>query len=146
MGKKSIFDLEKFLIYRLNQVAEETSLEFREVYRNRYGMTRPEWRVLANLGQFGSMTATMISKRALIHKTKVSRAVVSLETRRWLKRETDQSDRRFEHLLLTKQGLKAYEELGKEAMMFDKKLRAKLTKEEQDILASILLKLHPCDA
>ena len=136
------FDLEQFLPYRLNQAAEATSIAFRDVYRQRHGMTRPEWRVLANLGQFGSMTATEICQRAKIHKTKVSRAVFSLEKRRWLKRETDQQDRRVERLHLTKEGLSAYTELGKIAVKQDEELRGRLSKQEQEQLLSLLQKLE----
>ncbi len=136
------FDLQKFLPYRLNQAAEAASIAFRDIYRKRHGMTRPEWRVLANLGQFGSMTATDICNRAGIHKTKVSRAVFSLEKRRWLKRETDERDRRVERLHLTRDGLAAYAELGRVAMEQDVKLRGRLTKQEQARLLDMLDKLR----
>ena len=126
MTSESEFDLEQFLPYRLNQAAEAASLAFRDLYRKRHGMTRPEWRVLANPGQFGSMTATDISTRAKIHKTKVSRAVFSLEKRRWLRRETDQYDRRIKHLELTRKGLEVFEELGRVALEQDRKLSGKL--------------------
>lgn len=136
------FDLQKFLPYRLNQAAEAASIAFRDIYRKRHGMTRPEWRVLANLGQFGSMTATDICNRAKIHKTKVSRAVFSLERRRWLKRETDEQDRRVEHLSLTRDGKTAYAELGRVALEQDLKLSGRLTKQEQTVLLNMLDKLE----
>lgn len=142
MSDDNKFDLQEFLPYRLNQAAEAASIAFRDIYRTRHGMTRPEWRVLANLGQFGSMTATDISNRAKIHKTKVSRAVFSLEKRRWLKRETDEDDRRVEHLHLTKNGLAVYMELGKVALEQDLKLRGRLTKKEQAWLLDMLDKLE----
>jgi DNA-binding MarR family transcriptional regulator len=141
MTGKNDFNLEKFLPYRLNQAAEAASLAFQDIYRKRHGMTRPEWRVLANLGQFGSMTATDISNRAKIHKTKVSRAVFALEKRRWLKRETDGQDRRVEHLHLTREGLASYGELGKVALELDRKLRGRLSEEEHDRLLNMLKKL-----
>jgi len=141
MAGDSTFDLEKFLPYRLNQAAEAASLAFRDIYRKRHGMTRPEWRVLANLGQFGSMTATDISRRAKIHKTKVSRAVFSLEKRRWLRRETDGLDRRIEHLHLTREGRAVYDELGRVALQEDRKLRGGLTRKEQERLLAMLDKL-----
>lgn len=135
------FDLEQFLPYRLNQAAEAASLAFQDVYRKRHGMTRPEWRVLANLGQFGSMTATDISVQAKIHKTKVSRAVFALEKRRWLKRETDGNDRRIEHLHLTQMGLTVYHELGRVALEQDRKLCGRLSEAERGTLLRLLEKL-----
>ncbi len=141
MHAETDFDLEQFLPYRLNQAAEAASLAFQDIYRRRHGMTRPEWRVLANLGQFGSMTATDISVRAKIHKTKVSRAVFALEKRRWLKRETDDRDRRIEHLHLTRAGLAVYGELGKVALAEDRKLSGRLSPKERGMLLALLDKL-----
>jgi len=141
MGNEREFDLQTFLPYRLNQAAEAASIAFQDIYRKRHGMTRPEWRVLANLGQFGPMTATDICNRAKIHKTKVSRAVFSLEKRRWLKRETNEHDRRVEHLSLTKEGLSTYAELGRVALEQDLKLRGRLTEKEQALLLTMLDKL-----
>ncbi|MCF6232933.1 MAG: MarR family transcriptional regulator, partial [Rhodobacteraceae bacterium] len=78
-----------FLPYLLNQAAEESSLAFQQVYKGRYGMLRTEWRVLFHLGMYGRMTAKEIGTRALIHKTKISRAVQRLATRRFLSRPRD---------------------------------------------------------
>lgn len=117
-------DLEKFLPYRLNRLADAVSREFSVIYRRRHGLTRPEWRLLATLGQYGTMTATEIGRHSAMHKTKVSRAVAALEKRRWLIRSTDDTDRRVERLTLTPPGLAAYDDLAPmmrehEARLFD---------------------------
>ena len=52
---------------------------FAAVYKAEYGMTRPDWRVLANLGQYGRQSARQICARAGMHKTEVSRAVARLD-------------------------------------------------------------------
>ncbi|MEL6809365.1 MAG: helix-turn-helix domain-containing protein, partial [Pseudomonadota bacterium] len=67
------FDVRMFLPYLLNQAAEAASLEFQNVYKDRYGMLRNEWRVLFHLGIYGRMTASDIGARAQMHKTKISR-------------------------------------------------------------------------
>lgn len=106
------FDLESFLPYRLNRAAELISLSFSREYKQRFQMTRPEWRALAALGSVGRMTATDIGVHSNMHKTKVSRAVHALEERRWLRRQENETDRRVEHLELTAQGQKAYREIA----------------------------------
>jgi DNA-binding MarR family transcriptional regulator len=73
------FDLDAFLPYRLNRAAEFVSKRFAAGYKARYDMSRPEWRVLALLGARWRMTATEIGRHSGMHKTKVSRAVFSLE-------------------------------------------------------------------
>ena len=121
------FDLEKFFPYLLNQAAEASSLAFQQVYKDRYGMLRNEWRVLFHLG--------------ILHKTKISRAVSKLEARRFLTREKDQHDRRVEHLRLTKAGKAAYTELRDVAQSYDAALLAELSAYDADQLKTMLIKL-----
>lgn len=126
-----VLELESFLPYRLYRLADTVSREFSRVYKERHGLTRPEWRTLSGLGQRGTMTATDLGEQSAMHKTKVSRAVAELERRRWLTRKTDENDRRVEHLALTKAGLAAYRELVPLAKAFEGELLAKLSVEER---------------
>lgn len=118
--------LEHFLPYRLNQAAETVSRRFAAIYRSEYGLTRPEWRTLATIGQMGTTTATAIGAHSSMHKTKVSRAVFALERRGWLKRAADPGDRRTEQLQLTRQGRRRYEELVGIAAEFERELEQKI--------------------
>jgi DNA-binding MarR family transcriptional regulator len=117
-----ILELESFLPYRLYRLADLVSREFAAVYKDRLGLTRPEWRVLAGLGQHGTLTAKTLGEQSAMHKTKVSRAVAELERRRWLTRTPDANDRRIEHLTLTKAGLAAYGEMVPLAKAFERRL------------------------
>ena len=123
---KTEFDLESFLPYLLNQAAEATSKSFHATYKAGYGMTRTQWRVLANLGKFGSMTARDICLISHTEKTKVSRAVAALEADGLLARAPSPEDRRAEILSLTDQGRVVYADLGQRALDYDRALRAKL--------------------
>ena len=118
--------LEAFLPYKLSRAAELVSLGFARIYRDHAGLTRPEWRTLATLGQYGSLTATAIGAHSSMHKTKVSRAVQSLEERNWLKRTTDENDRRVEHLALTREGARNYRTLAGLAHAFESGLKETL--------------------
>ncbi|SOC82929.1 DNA-binding transcriptional regulator, MarR family [Ensifer adhaerens] len=120
------FDLEQFLPYLLNQAAEATSHSFQAAYRDLYGMTRTQWRVMANLGKFGSMTAKDICVISHIEKTKVSRSVTALESAGFLLRTPSEDDRRAEFLSLTDRGMTVFREIGKRANTFDAQLRAEL--------------------
>ncbi len=113
------FDLEDFLPYRLHQAAELASRRFWRSYKEKYGLTRPEWRVLFNVGQYGPISANEISQRSYLHKTKISRAVTKLEQRRWLRRNEDLADRRRQPLELTPSGRKAFDDLRKMASDYD---------------------------
>lgn len=141
MTEKGGFDLQQFLPYLLNQAAEMSSLEFQQVYKDRYGMLRTEWRVLFHLGLYGQMTAGEIVQAAKLHKTKISRAVHRLAERRFLKRTRDVGDRRVEHLTLTPRGQAAYDDLRNVARTYDAALTNQFDPGELDILRRALRKL-----
>lgn len=132
------FDLQDFLPYLLNQAAEATSLGFQATYRARYGLTRTQWRVMANLGRFGAMTARDICRLSHIEKTKVSRAVAAMEVEGLLLRTTSPEDRRAENLSLTPRGRAVFTEIGQHAQDFDANLRARLGPEISARIDAIL--------
>jgi DNA-binding MarR family transcriptional regulator len=117
-----VLSLEAFLPYRLVRAAEDVSRRFWERYRRLYGLTRPEWRTFATIGEFRRITATAVGQHSSMHKTKVSRAVAALEHRRWITRSTDSGDRRIEHLELTREGHRRYAELVAVALAFERDL------------------------
>ncbi len=141
MAEKEPFLLENFMPYLLNQAAEATSLEFQKFYKANYGMLRTEWRVLFHLGRYGNLTAKAICSRAKIHKTKVSRAVVALETRRFLIRTEMQNDRRQELLSLTALGKAAFDDLVNEAERYNKRLMSEFTTDEYTIVRRFLIRM-----
>lgn len=122
----SILHLESFLPYRLNRAAAAVSEELRAVYRRKYGLTIPEWRVLATLAQFPRSTARAVGRHARLHKTKVSRAVQALEERRWVSRDENSEDRREEFLSLTSFGLHAYSSIVPDMAAYETRLLAAL--------------------
>ncbi|MZR29871.1 MarR family transcriptional regulator [Sneathiella litorea] len=126
--------LEEFLPYRFNRLAEALSRNASIAYKTEYGLTRPEWRAFALLGQKGTMTATEISYFSTMHKTKVSRAIFALEQKRWLVREVDENDRRLERISLTEQGKRAYESLVPKMQRVESELISSLGKENSEAL------------
>lgn len=144
-AEKDDFDLRNFLPFLLNQAAEESSLDFQKIYKNRYGMLRTEWRVLFHLGNYGEMTAKQIGDRAKMHKTKISRAVHKLEQRRYLRRSRDENDRRMERLTLTPAGLTVYRELRDIARDYDARLAGMFTTGEAALLRMMLRRLAGMD-
>ncbi len=135
------FDLETFLPYQLNLAAEAAAREFQTVYKNQYGMLRTEWRVLFHLGQFGAMTAKQICERSNLHKTKISRAVAAMETKRFLTRTRLEKDRRHEMLSLTHSGQSVFGKLTKHAEAYQNGLSAKFSKQELAVLNKCLNEL-----
>ena len=140
-GPDGKFDLDHFLPYLLNQAAEATSLSFQAEYRADYGLSRTQWRVLANLGKFGAMTARDICAISHIEKTKVSRAVAMLEAKGLLTRRISDADRRAEILGLTAKGRSVFDDLGQKALQYDAALRGTLGPELAEKLDAVLRRL-----
>ena len=134
--------LDDFLPYRLARLSEAVSNEIRTVYKDMYGLNRPEWRVLAALAEIGPATATQLGTHSAQHKTKVSRAVFALETRRWLTRRADAKDRRAELLELTKAGREAYAALSAPLLTKETEILARLPEPER---AQFLAALRACE-
>lgn len=123
--------LKTYLPYRLNFLAEMTSENTRDIYRKRHGLTRPEWRVLVNLAEHETMTATELCDSVPLHKTKTSRALAALEARGWVSRETDTNDRRVAHTRLTRAGHQAVAAIRPEMEAATDKLLSSLSREDR---------------
>ena len=130
--------LAEFLPYRLNRLNSEVSARFSKLYRGAYGLTIPEWRVLATLAELGTTTATVIGRHSAMHKTKVSRAVYALDERRWLTREDDADDRRVEHLTLTHEGYAVNRRLAAGMLAYEGQFLGELSEPERDALTTAL--------
>src|SRR3954463_9195904 len=115
---KPALDLDSFLPYRLDILAEVVSRDLSRLYKERYGLGVPEWRVLAHLGQYAPITAKAIGMHSRMHKTKISRAVAALEALGYLARSGNDHDRREELLSLTAKGKAAYDDLAPKAADF----------------------------
>lgn len=136
--KRGAFDLERFLPYLLNQAAERTSKRFEVAYRESYGISRTQWRILAHLGSYGDMTAAAVSRRSHTEKSKLSRAVSVLEAEGLLQREQSPSDRRTERLQLTDAGRAVFDDLSGRAVDFDLELRGALGPERAKLLEELV--------
>jgi len=134
--------LEAFLPYRLNRAAATASAQLARIYRGSFGLTIPEWRVLATLGQFGEASATAIGRHSSMHKTKVSRAVAALAARRWLARRRDSADARLEHLTLSPAGIAAYHRLVPQMQAFEHDLLSSLSPADREALVRGLAALE----
>jgi DNA-binding MarR family transcriptional regulator len=134
MVKTVTLDLDRFLPYRLDILAEAVSRALSRVYKERYGLGVPEWRVLAHLGQYAPITAKAIGAHSRMHKTKISRAVAALEELGFLARNGNDEDRREELLSLTAKGKAAYADLAPKAADFARHLLDDLSAGERRAL------------
>ena len=98
------FDLSAFLPYQLAVVSSRISKEFSELYRAEFGLTIPEWRVLAHLAQSDQVSVREIQARVDMDKSKVSRAAARLEAQGLIEKRENLEDRRLLDMRLTAKG------------------------------------------
>lgn len=120
------FALDDFLPYRLNVLAGRVSREFATRYRERFGISVPEWRVVAHLSQSGAVSVREIHERVDMDKSKVSRAAARLESAGYVEKRVNPADRRLVELRLTAKGRAMMAELADVADAYSRELKARL--------------------
>lgn len=122
--------LSAFLPYRLSVLSAVVSEGLARTYSARFGIGIPEWRVLATIGEYASITAKAIGRHAHMNKVKVSRAAASLEARGLIRRRPNEEDLREAFLVLTPAGRQVYEEIAPVALSYAAGLTAGLSAAE----------------
>lgn len=103
--------LGEFLPYRLSILAEAVSGAFARHYERRFGITIPEWRIMAVLGERGLCSTQDIIGRTRMDPAKVSRAALRLEHKGLIARTKAPGDQRAFHLRLRRRGIATYREI-----------------------------------
>lgn len=96
--------LSTFLPYQLSTASNAVSGRIALEYRQRFGLSVPEWRVMAVLGDSGAMTQRDLTRRTLMDKVAVNRACKVLEERNLASRQPNMHDGRSHLLALTDAG------------------------------------------
>lgn len=135
------FRLEDFLPYQLAVLAELTSAGFARVYAERFGLSIPEWRVLATVAAVPRVRAKDVVAARHLPKTAVSRAVASLRRRGCLKVDVNRADKRESFLSLTPKGRALHAQLVPLARSYAENLLGRLDPAERRALESALRKL-----
>ncbi len=120
------FALDRFLPYRLNVAAGRLSRDFATRYRERFGISIPEWRVVAHLSQSGAVSVREVHERVDMDKSKVSRAAQRLEAAGYVEKRVNAADRRLVELSLTPKGRAMMVELARVADAYQAELEARL--------------------
>jgi DNA-binding MarR family transcriptional regulator len=134
--------LEQFLPYRLSILSNTVSNTIAREYRELFGLSIPDWRVMAVLGRFGPLSASGVCARTAMDKVTVSRAVSQLIEQKLIKRETDPTDRRRSILKLTARGARTHQKIVPIARGRETELAAALTEKERRSLDTLLAKLQ----
>jgi len=135
-------ELGRFLPYRLSVTAECISRVFAESYERRFGLTIPEWRVMAVLGEGEPRPTQAVIEATEMDRVKVSRAVTRLVDKGLVTRRTAPEDQRSQILALSRKGFGLYRQIVPLAHALQAELTAGLGAEELALLDRVLESLH----
>ncbi|MCK8483395.1 MarR family transcriptional regulator [Aliiroseovarius sp. S2029] len=124
------FKLDDFLPYQLAVLSSRVSDGFSRHYRNAYGISVSEWRVVAHLSQADSVSVREIHQRVDMDKPKVSRAASRLEAAGYVTKTVNPQDRRLVELSLTPKGREMIEALTPIAHRYEEHLSQLLGAED----------------
>jgi len=133
--------LEDFLPYRLSITSHTVSTNIARVYEKRFGVSIPEWRVIAVLGRYPGLSAVEVAERTLMDKVAVSRAVTKLIKNGRIDREFADADRRRSILNLSEEGQKVHNEIAQLALEFEHQLIHNISEEDYEKFNSTLEQL-----
>jgi DNA-binding MarR family transcriptional regulator len=136
------FLLEEFLPYELSIAANRTSSLFARRYSGAFGLSIADWRVLAVVGRFGSITPSTVAERTEMDKVRVSRAASGLVARGLLEQATDPADRRARRLHLSAEGERIHDAIVPLARTLEARLAEGMTAAEWASLRACLRKLN----
>lgn len=133
--------LEDFLPYKLAILSHTVSSLVARVYDKSFGLTIPEWRVIAIVGRFPGLSAVEVAERTMMDKVAVSRAVTKLIKRGRIDREFADADRRRSILNLSAEGREVHDEIAPLALQMEEDLLHGLSEDEIATLNSVIERL-----
>ncbi len=137
----AVLELDNFLPYRLSVLNNLVSRALAEQYQARFGLSIPEWRVMANLGRAAPLSANEVAERTSMDKVKVSRAISRMHDAGLVKRETDPRDNRMVRLQLSVRGKRIYDKIAPMALAWEREFLSVLSDSEIAAFDRILSKL-----
>jgi DNA-binding MarR family transcriptional regulator len=135
-------ELAGFLPYQLSVASNAVSALIAERYRRRFGLKIPEWRVMAVLGDAGTMTQRTLTAATVMDKVAVNRAVKVLEDRGLIARVPNPEDGRSHLLELTGEGRAIHAEVMPLARATEHDLLSSLAPGEEALLRRLLAALR----
>ena len=133
--------LDRFLPYLLSVTSNRVSERIARTYDALFGLTIPEWRLIAVIAEAPGITQADIGERTRMDKVTVSRAAIALASRGLLERAPNAADRRSRHLSLSGAGRTLYEQVAPKALELEARLFARFDAAELRQLTDMLRRI-----
>jgi DNA-binding MarR family transcriptional regulator len=134
--------LDDYLPYRLSVAANAVSDLIAGAYHARFGLSIPQWRLVAVLGEDGPSTQQALCARTRMDKVTVSRAAAALGERKLISRSPNATDGRSHRLGLTKEGQALYADVAPSALAYETRLLEAFSASELETARSLLRRLE----
>jgi DNA-binding MarR family transcriptional regulator len=134
--------LDDYLPYRLSVASNAVSRLIARGYEDRFGLTIPQWRLIAVLAEDGAMTPGAAVARTVLDKVTISRAAQALVKRRLVARVAHEGDGRSHRLSLTEAGLCLHAEIAPLALAYEAALLSGLAPGEVAAVKLLLKRLE----
>jgi len=139
--KELSIELIDFFPYQLSVVANRVSQSIATIFKDKFDLQIPEWRILVTLYSVDEMSFTEVTDKTSMDKTRVSRAQRRMIDLGLIEATVDEEDKRKVNLSLTDKGREICKEIIPEAKARDAWLQEVITAEEQKQLEVIMAKL-----
>jgi len=130
--------LEDFVPYRLSVLSNVVSMRIAEAYEREFGLSMPQWRIMAVLARYPDLSAMEVAERTAMDKVAVSRAVTSLLASRRLMRSYEKGDRRRSMLRLSPLGHAVYKRVAPLALQYERALLESLDASDRHTLERLI--------
>ena len=131
-------ELDRFLPYRLVSLSQRISQALSSIYREEFGVSVPEWRILANLAEKGELSPSEIAAQTSMDRARVTRGIKDLRAKRCLLKRSDPADQRGYRLRLSPAGEALYRKIVPLALAWERKLLGSLAEGEHRALMRAL--------
>jgi DNA-binding MarR family transcriptional regulator len=136
------FDLNSYIPCRLAALTHSIMRSVATVFEDRFGISTPEWKVLAIIADAPSLSAVAVAQLAHMDTVAVSRAVTKLVDRGLLLRDLDTEDRRRSVLNLSVEGRELHDQLAPLAAELEAGLLEDLTDDEKQQFEQVIKLLY----
>jgi DNA-binding MarR family transcriptional regulator len=130
--------LDDFLPFRLSFTSNLVSDTIAGTYEALFGLSIPEWRLIAVIAETGGITQGAIGSRTRMDKVTVSRAAIALVGRELLARRPNPDDRRSHLLVLTEAGRSLHASVAPKALDLEARIFASFERQELEGFVAML--------
>jgi DNA-binding MarR family transcriptional regulator len=138
----ALLHLDDFIPFRLSITSNLVSETIAGTYQALFGLTIPEWRLIAVIAEEEGATQQRIGQRTRMDKVTVSRAAIALAGRGLIERRPNAEDRRSQRLHLSADGRDLYVQVAPKALELEQRILARFTADEIETFTAMLVRMN----